>query len=245
MKTDRIRCMSLPKTGGVQVPQFEKLSEALSHVKGDETKLVDVLNKYGRQKDSLVNARDYISEQVDIGGFKRLTKKGAIPTDDTEFSDYETETNHIDRFVAAAITGKATFAGLTVTGADDKLKSASVWTFLQGVLDKHGPFPFDLNATVRTGRSGKIGKTFYDVADKIIANNSQQTWIDRWTKGYKNKQGVEIPVIPFASFIEQPAKGARTEDVDKIKVSNRENLARALSLDFDAYKQATAASLYA
>jgi hypothetical protein len=197
--------LDLPK--GVPVPHFETLSELLTHLGGGpqaEVKLVGIANKYGRQKDSLVNARDHISEALEkvVPRLDKTTKK---PVDwNSEKVDPETENAHIDRSVGVLVGGKASAPGLTVNGGTDQEKAKSVWAYVQSaIVDKHGPFAMDLNASQRVGRTKNPPKWAITAAESILKNpKSVQTWMDNFTNGYKAKGFGDIPAgsIGFTPF---------------------------------------------
>lgn len=227
MKVNNIRCMSLPK--GVPVQEFDTLAEALSHVKGDETKLVGVLNKYGRQKDSLVDAREYLSEQVEALGFKIPTHQEKQGDKTVAVPDW-TDKEHLNNFVSAAADGKVKVAGLTVNGGDLKAKKESVWTFLQSIIDKHGKWTFDLNETVRVSKAKKIPQFLLDAATTIINNGAKSIakWQKNLTEGYNSEGYGDIEPVAFAPFNQTAPAGASTTDAEAVRKSNIENLARAL-----------------
>lgn len=231
-----IRSLSLPV--GVPVPHFETLDEARKHLNGNELLIVDLLNKYGRQKDSLVNARDFLSEVVDTEagkvfkyddkefkglGFPRLTKKDGDKTVPSE-----TETEHLDRFASAVAAGKVTVPGFTPTGTDPAAKEESVWTFLQKVIEQHGPFPFDLNASTRVGKPKKPAVYAVTAATNIINNHNEAGWAKKFTQGYESPGFGFVDPITFSDFQQKPAKGATPEQVEAVRQSNINNLAFAI-----------------
>jgi hypothetical protein len=257
METIRVRSLSLPL--GVNVPHFTDLKEALASVKGDQAKILEVINKYGRQKDSLVNARSYLSDTVaDSLKFARLTKKGEAVTDKTEATDIETESDHLNRAVAAAIAGQWTPPGLTipapVAGAKpedvEAAAEAAVWSFFQSIIDaspaeggfKTGEFPFDLNATARVGKKKKIAPWAINAARTIITNGSQAKWVTQFTNGYTDRAKVAHPPVAFAPF---DVKAADGQDPVAVENSNVENLARAIEIDEENRKAASAGVNYA
>lgn len=244
MKTVHVRCMSLPK--GVPVPHLDTLAEAKDHVKGDENKIVDLLNKYGRQKDSLVNAREYISQEVDKTGFKIHDRKTGKPLLGNDKDEPETDTDHLERFVTASVAGKASAPGLTVTGKDDKEKIKSVWAYLQTIVDKHGPFPFDLNQKARVGKVKNPPVWAKDAATSIINGGAKKVaeWTDRFTNGYESKGFGRVGPIEFSDFDQVAPKGASAEDVEKVKTSNINNLAWAIVAAEEFKRAATAQKEY-
>jgi hypothetical protein len=237
MKTVHVRSLSLPK--GVPVPHYDTLVELREHVKGDDNKLVDVLNKYGRQKDSLVNARDWLSEVAAKGdaelkipslGFPVHDRETKKPLTNTDKDKPETESTHLDRFVTAVAAGKHQVSGLTVTGKDDEEKEKSVWAFLQTLIDKHGPFPFDLNEKARAGKPKNPPVWAKDAATSIVNGGAKRTgeWVDKFTNGYESKGYGHVDPIEFSPFDVAAAKGASPEEVEKVRQTNITNLAWAI-----------------
>lgn len=244
MKTVPVRSLSLPK--GVPVPHFDTLKEVVAHFNGDELKAVDVLNKYGRQKDSLVNAREFLSLVVaDAVSYKdgdkeypgynfpildRKTKKPI--TGDAKKDDPETESDHLNRFVKAVVTGALTVKGFTVTGKDDAEKTKSVWGLLQTVIDAHGPFPFDLNESKRAGGKAKNPPKYAtDAAVSIIGGGAKRVadWTKKFEEGYESGGYGRVEPIEFSPFNQVPPAGSTPEQIEALKQSNIINLAWAVA----------------
>lgn len=227
--------MDLPK--GIPVPHFETLDEVRKHLKTGEAGIVELVNKYGRQKDSLPNSKDWFIETLEALGFKQVQSNGKPATGAKE-EKLESDSKMVDRFVAAAVKGEVKPPGLTVTGKDDKEKAESVWAFLQGLVDKHGDFAMDLNASSRVGGPKKIPAHCLDAARRVITNGAKS--IAKWTAQFTNGfdfDGVAIGPIAFAPFDVAPPKGADETAIAAVRKANEENLARAISAAFDARAQ--------
>lgn len=260
MQTKLIRSLSLPK--GVPVPQFDTIAEFMAHMGGDEAKAVEIPNKYGRQKDSLVNARDFLSAVVatpvgkkydadgkafDGVGFAVLDRKTKQPiTGDAKKDDPETESDHLDRFAVAVATGKYTVKGFTPTGKDDKEKVKSVWELLQKIIDQHGPFPFDLKQATRVGKPKNPPKFALDAAVSIINGGVERVkeWTKRFTEGYESKGYGFVEPIEFSAFDQVPVKGATAEQIEATRQSNINNLAWAIAAAEEQKRQNTAKKEY-
>lgn len=143
MRVDLIDSMSLPK--GVPVAQYQKLDEALTDVK--KTKLqpgttpedvvVGVLNKYARQKDCLVDFRDWlwttIKARTGWTGYKtEQVKQG----DKMVTVEAEPEQKSINRFVAQLVDGSFTHKDFNLTGiTNEEQREAAVWAVFQAWTD--------------------------------------------------------------------------------------------------------------
>lgn len=234
--------MSLPK--GIPVPHFETLDEVKKHLKTGEAGIVELVNKYGRQKDSLPNSKDWFIDTLEGLGFKQVRSDGK-PATGEKGEKLESDSTMVDRFVSAAVAGKlpTPVAGLTVTGADEKAKTESIWSFLQGLVDKHGDFPMDLNASSRVGGPKKLPKHCIDAAVRIITNGAKS--IDRWKKDFSsgfNFDGVQIPPIAFGAFDTPVPKGADEATAAAIRQTNQDNLARAIAAAFEAKAEKSAST---
>jgi hypothetical protein len=244
MQVKKIRCLSLPE--GVPVPHLDTWAEVKEHFGGDELRAVDVLNKYGRQKDSLVNAREFLSTVVDAvspvvedgktyNGFAfplwdRKTK-APLKKDDEKASP-ETDADHLNRFCEAVATGTHQVKGFTPTGADDEKKIESVWGLLQKVIDQHGPFPFDLKQATKAGGKPKNPPKYAIAAATNIINGGAarvKDWTAKFTNGYESKGYGFVEPITFKPFDQAAPKGATPEQVEAVRQSNITNLAWAIA----------------
>lgn len=196
MKKQHVASLGLPN--GFPVAQYENLKEITDAVNGDETKVVDIVNKYLRQKGPLVDGRDMLSEHVaEKLGFSVKTRTVTKEGDNGEKVESqvpdETEGKHLDRFVAAVVSGTATVPGIHFKETDnEEQKEAHVWSFLQKVADK-----FDLRVDAKTpervSRPKKyenLPKYARDGAENIIKNGTQAKW----------KKTFEKEGIPFEDF---------------------------------------------
>lgn len=187
MKKSHVASLGLPS--GFPVAQYENLKEVVDAVKGDETKVVDIVNKYLRQKGPLVEGRDLLSTHVgEKLGFairtKEVTTKGEDGKDVTKQVPDETEGKHIDRFLAEVLAGRHTVPGLHFKESDnEEQKEAHVWAFLQKIADK-----FDLKVDAATPERVSKPKKYENLplyartgAEKIIANGAQKKWAKTFT----------------------------------------------------------------
>lgn len=253
MKTVTIRTEGFRKEGGVKVNQFDTLKEILASVGNDEGKVVGCINLYGQQKDALPESKDFLDAHIESLGFKQVLKgsvtdktpAGVTPPADAKNPKLESQSTYHARFCKAVATGAFKVTGVTPTGKDDAEKTQSVWDYLQGVLDKHGAFSFDLNSATRVSKTKKIPEFAANAAKQIIANGSQKTWATRFTDGYVDKQKVTHPAFAFADFQAVPPAGATPDVVAATADTNFRNLAWAIVQDEENRKNATAASNYA
>jgi hypothetical protein len=242
MKTVHVRSMDLPK--GIPVPHFETIDEIRKHLKSGDAGIVDLINKYGRQKDSLPNSKDWFIETLESLGFKQARADGK-PATGEDGEKLESDSKMLDRFVASVVKGTFTVPGFTVTGADDKAKTASVWEYLQGLVDKHGDFTMDLNASSRVGGAKKVPVHCIEAAKRVIANGAKS--VAKWKKNFEGGfdfDGVQIGSIPFAPFDTAIPAGAKEEDAAAIRKANETNLARAIAAAFDAKAAKQAVSTF-
>jgi hypothetical protein len=244
MKIEYVRSMSLPK--GIPVPHFETVKEVLSHLKTGEAGLVELTNLYGRQKDSLPNSKDWFNDLLDGWGFKRQTKDKK-PATGAKGEKLESDSDYVDRFVASAVAGQVTAPGLTVTGKDDKEKTASVWAFLQTHVDKvQGGFPMDLNAASRVSGSKKIPAHAIEAAKRIIANGPKRVaeWVKKFASGDVFPD-VKIGPIAHGPFDTAVPKGADEATAQATLKTNEDNLARAIAAAFEEKAKKQSESVFA
>lgn len=187
MKKSHVASLGLPS--GFPVSQYENLKEILDAVGGDETKVVDIANKYLRQKGPLVEGRDLLSEHVATKlnfpvRTKEVKTKGEDGKEVTKEVPDETEGKHLDRFIAAVIAGDHTAPGLSFKETDnEEQKEAHAWVFLQKIVDK-----FDLKVDAKTPERVSKPKKYENLpvyartgAEKIIANGAQKKWAKVFT----------------------------------------------------------------
>ncbi len=237
MKVQNVRCMALPK--GVPVPHFDTVKEALDHCKGNEVTLVDTLNRYGRQKDSLVEARTFLADQLeDTLGFKM---KMDTVTENGESVEVpaETEKEFINRFVKEVATGEFKAPKVTLKSTDPKGRAVEVWNFLQGIIDAHGPFPFDLNAAERAVTVRKPTKTALAAAQTIINNKAEAKGEKNWTNGYDHPAGFRIDPFAFKPFRTPVPAKATPEEAQAVRDTNLKNLAFAIMADLEQEREKT------
>lgn len=142
-----VESMGLPK--GVPTQQYSEdaagLSEAIADLKGTklpanatpESIIVGVCNKYSRQKDALVDYRDWlwttIKARTQWTGFK--TEK--VKQGDKEVTvEAEPEQKNINRFVAQLVDGTFSHKEFNLAGiTNEEQREAAVWSVLQAWTD--------------------------------------------------------------------------------------------------------------
>jgi|SRR5882724_1873570 len=177
MKTEYVALnLDLPK--GVKVKQYEHLAE-ISKDAGSEAKVVDIVNKYLRQKGPLVKARDFLATECEKRStFPAKTKTVETTADDGTKSTStvweETENKYLERFVAAVTKAEFTVDGVEPT-------EVSAYQYLQGIADEK---EFECNAAVveRESKPKTPPKYALDAADTIIKNGSMAKWADKFKK---------------------------------------------------------------
>lgn len=251
MKVERIRTIGLPL--GVRVLQYEDAD--VKKVLENPTNLTivtDIINKYLRQKDALVEFRDdLVTLLTDDIGFKMLTETVKENGKDVTVPA-EKPGEYLDRLVVALIDGTFTHAKLPVSGADKAAKEKSVYNAFQALADtlgdvdaKGAPIPVDATTKKRTapGFAYKLDiarpertskpKTPPDYAiegaTSIINNGSEKKWAEKFTKGFTDAQGVIIDPIAFQPFDVKPAKGADAAATEAVRQQNIINLAWAIA----------------
>lgn len=212
--------LDLPK--GIPVSQFTSLAEVYANLGVDatagESKVVTILNMYGRQKDALVAGRAFLSEQVVALGYPRKTTTVKVNGKD-ELQDDDTDLKHIARFVSdvaagtvtaptqatvnttgpAGADGKPTVVAnivpINVTGASAADKAASLYAGLQAVIDAHGPFAINLKAAERTG--GGINPPKYAITGAENMWTKGEDYIasvyKRFVDGFTTPAGLVVP----------------------------------------------------
>ena len=221
MKTEMINIQVKPLQ--IPVARFENLTEVLAHVNGDESKIVDVLNAYGQQKDALVDGRAYISEYVETEfGFKRLVKVVEVDGKQVE-EDNDTDNDHVKRFIAEVASGQYTHAKLHIAGTNVETRTAEVGALLQAAINAKGPFAINLNSAIRESKPKKPADYAVKAAQGIITAKKQAEWASRFTNGYQG-----VPATAFEPFNTKPAKNATAEEVEQVHQLNVKNLAFAI-----------------
>lgn len=210
--------LDLPK--GIPVEQFNTLAEVYASLGLDatagESKVVNILNMYGRQKDALVAGRAYLSEQVVAMGYARKSVTVKVDGKDVQQDD-DTDLKHIARFVSDVVAnnfpaptevvvkgigakdaaGKATdvTVPIAVTGTTPTDRAASLYASLQAVVDAHGPFTINLKAAERTGGSINPPKYAKDGAVNMWAKGEEflKAVHDKFVNGFTNPAGLVVP----------------------------------------------------
>lgn len=263
MKVERVRTIGLPL--GVRVLQYEDADIKKSlETPANLTIVTDIINKYLRQKDALVEFRDdLLSVLTDVIGFKMLTVTTKVDGKDVITPD-EKPGEYLDRLTAALISGEFSHARLPVTGADNKAKETSVYNAFQAIADTLGDvdakgvaIPVDPATKKRTAagfaykldiaRPERVSKPKtppeYAVtgATSIINNGSEGKWAEKFTKGFKDAQGVTIDPIAFQPFDVKPAKDATPAEVEAVRAANILALAWAITEKEAQVREKTAA----
>ena len=187
MQKSYVGSLGLPK--GFSIEQYETLAEIQADTKSDAL-IVDIVNKYCRQKDCLVDGRDKLAEMVNAKtGFawvtKTVTSKDKDGVESTSEEIDETEGKYLSRFVEAIVAGDFSSQDFPVSGDTVEAKTASVNEGLQRYADS---IPLRVNAFTpeRTKKDKQAGKLALAAADNIIKNSSQ----DKWSKTFK-KCGIQ------------------------------------------------------
>lgn len=252
MKVDRVRTIGLPL--GVRVLQYEDsdVKKALE-TPANLAIVTDIINKYLRQKDALVDFRDdLLSVLTQDIGFKMLTTTTKVDGKDVTVPD-EKPGEYLDRLVASLISGEFSHAKLPVSGADNKSKETSIYNAFQALADLLGDVDaknVEVKRDEKTGRLLTPGFAYkldiarperksakpktppdyaIEGATSIINNGSEAKWAEKFTKGFTDAQGVKIDPIAFQPFDVKPAKGADAATVEATRQSNILALAWAIA----------------
>lgn len=246
MKVDYVNSQSLPK--GFRVKQYE--DSDIAAMVSDPAKLrlvTDGINKYERQKDALVRARTQLVEKIVAAGYKRPETTVKVDgKDETTFDN--TEGKDIGIFWNGLISG--TITNKVVTGKTPEEREPQADAFMQSLADqcgevdeKDGPnkgksletppcFVLDLSESAKRESKPKTPPKFaIEGATNIINNKAEKKWVDRFTKGYKNDAGIQLPAFSFDSFTQVAPKDATPEAAQAVRQSNITNLAFAIAIN--------------
>jgi len=251
MKVAYISTLGLPK--GVRVQQYEESEiKKLLDTPANLVIVADIVNKYLRQKDALVDAR-YDLDTLLLEDIKFPTIMETVKEDGKDVSvRKEKPGEYLDRLVVALVKGEFTHPKLPVTGTDPKSKEASVYTALQALMDTLGDTDAAGNAIKRDEKTGRLTAPGFayrlDIArpertskpknppeyavtgaTQIIAKGSEGKWKAKFATGFTDANGVVIDPIVHEAFDVKAPKGATTEEVEKIKASNITALAWAIA----------------
>lgn len=164
-------------------------------------------NLYMRQKGSLVRGRRAIvAKLIELTQFGWDPAKKKTKTVEGKSVEYnsETEGEWMTRFKKAALQpGGPTIPGFTIT--DEGTFEAAVIS----VSRQLGPFLVSAKAAVREAKEKTPPEYALNGAKSIIANGSQQKWVDTFTKGDKLAGPVQ-----FKSFVQTPQSGEVAEAYD-------------------------------
>lgn len=258
MKVAYVETLGLPK--GVRCLQYEE-KDVLELLKDPAkvTIIADVLNKYERQKSALVDFRDDLDTHLrEVVKFPTKTKKVKVDNKEVEERDEKPQV-YLNRFIAAAIKGEVKAPGLTVTGANDEQKEASVYNWLQSIADTmgdtnekgeaivtktdeatkavtvvNGPrysYRLDISRPPRQSKPKTPPDYAIEGATKIINNGAASVtkWKEKFAKGFTDANGVAIDPIVHDPFDVAPPKGATAEQVEATKQANIKALAWAIA----------------
>lgn len=252
MKVDRIRTIKLPL--GIRVLQYEDADvRKLLEVPANLTLVTDIINKYCRQKDALVEFRDDLTVAL-IEDIKFPMEMETVKVDGKDVKQpAETPGEHLIRFISALIKGEFVHPKFPVTGADNNAKEASVYAALQTFADTMGDTDIKGVAIPRDEKTGRLTAPGYSYrldiarperkpgkaktppdyaiegATSIINNGSEAKWAEKFTKGFKDAQGVTIDPIAFQPFDTKAPKGADAAAVEAVRQTNITNLAWAIA----------------
>lgn len=252
MKVSRVRTIGLPS--GIRCLQYEEadITKALT-VPANLVIVTDIINKYLRQKDALVDFRDdLITTLTDVIKFPMLVE--TVKEDGKDVTvPAEKPGEYLDRMVVALVKGEFTHPKFPVSGADNKAKEASVYSALQAIADTLGDVDEKGAAVARDPKSGRLlapgfaykldiarperkpGKAktppdyAVEAAQNIINNKSEAKWAEKFTKGFVDANKVTIDPISFESFVTVPKPGATAQEVEACRALNITNLAWAIA----------------
>lgn len=262
MQVSYVTSMDLPK--GIPVEQYTSPEITAAVAKDPKVldRLTEIANLYLRQKDALVDARDWLWETI-----KKKTSYLGFETEDVKAADGTItkvekypEQKNINKFVADLLTGTFKTDKVVITGTDSETREASVWSVLQSWIDAASktetddkgaevPLPAgrlsrwynDFTKAPRVGKAKVPAKWASEQALVIINNKSEAKWVKNWTAGYTNKAGIKIDPFVFQPFNTVPAKDATAEVVGSTRETNLKNLAFALMDDAAQVRAKTSA----
>lgn len=255
MQVNYIELTSLALPKGIPVAEYQTSDITAAVAKDPKVveRLTDIANLYLRQKDALVDARDWIWEAI-----KAKTKYDKFETEEVKSSDgtvtkveKHPEAKNINKFVADMLTGTFKTDVIAITGTTDDTREASIWAVLQSWVDAasktaynettkaDGPLPTgqlsrwynDFVKAPRVSKPKEPAKWAAEIAQRVIANKSEAKWVANWTKGYTNKAGIKIDPFVFQPFDAVPAKDATAEAAAAVRDTNVKNLGFAFMED--------------
>lgn len=256
MKLARVKTLGLPE--GVRIFQYEEadVTKALKDSPKNLEIVTDIINKYLRQKDALVAARDDLDTYLtDVVKFPTLTKTEKVDGKDVTTRD-EKPGEYLDRLVAALIKGEFSHKEFKVEGADNAAKEKSIYKSLQAIVDKLGEvdkdqkkievdekgnqknpaqvryaYLLDISRPERVSKPKTPPEYAIQGATQIINGGAERVkaWIEKFAKGFKDPKGIQIDPITHAAFDVQAPKGATAEEAEKVKQSNITALAWAIA----------------
>lgn len=244
--------MDLPK--GVPVEQYTDAEITAAVAKDPKvlTRLTEIANLYLRQKDALVDARDWLWEAI-----KTKTGYNLFETEDVKASDgtitkveKNAEQKNINKFVADLLTGTFKTDKVVITGTETDAREASIWATLQSWIDAASKTDTDDKGAEVPLPTGRLSRWYNDftkaprvskpkepavwakeVAQRVLDNKAESKWVTNWTKGYTNKAGIKIDPFVFQPFNTVAPKDAKPEVVEATKNANLKALAFAFMDD--------------
>jgi hypothetical protein len=267
MKVAYVDSMGLPN--GFRVLQYEdaEIAKIAKLVSNPEqlTALTDIINKYCRQKDALVDGRDDLltALQQDLS-FKLKTKVVKEDGEDVEVPA-EKPAQYLERFVTAVMKGEFKHARFKVdAAANDEQKEAAVYTALQTLADECGDTDAEGKSIGRDEKTGRLltkgfayrlditrperkaskpktpPKYAIEGATSIINAKNEKVWLDRFTKGYTDPNGIVIDTISYLPFDSKAPADSKPEDVERVRNTNITNLAYAIVAKVEQVRAKTA-----
>ena len=141
---------------------------------GEEGYALYAFNLYQQQKSALPEANEFVEAHLESIGFKADPKKERTEKKTVDGKEVITTVNdetpgeRIARFIASVATGATT----PPNGSKDGL------AYLQGILDKHGPFNLDAAKAVRDSKPKTPPKFCLEAATRIVAGGTAN--INKW-----------------------------------------------------------------
>jgi hypothetical protein len=255
----------LPK--GFRIAQYED-SDIVTALKDPAkvTMVTDVINKYLRQKDALVDGRKQLVALIETTtSFARKMTTVVVDGKPTEAPD-ETDGPYFQRFLTAATAGNVKEVKVN-PALNEEQREAEVYSWLQKLADKCGDvdqagaevkwnddntpganaYAFKLDMTRPPKAPGKPKtppKYAMDGATNIINNKSEAGWIKKFAEGFTAKTGEKIVPIKHESFTTSVPTGATPEQAESIRKANIAALAWAIT-DVEDQKRAQRVADYA
>ncbi len=239
MKTEYVDSLGLKS--GFRVTGYSTVDE-ITKAAGKDDVIVDVINKYLRQKGALVDARDVFIEKLEKEtGFKPVTRVDKRTRDGKEESVTvwdETEGEYLGRFRSAIL--KAEFRHPKYPAEKDALENA-----LQALADTCGDegttppaFVLDIRVPERVRKAKELPKwaqqaveSIYSDVDKTGAKKKTTlaARIKQWATTFTNES---IPFEPFDLPVTKPGDENDTNNRRRLGLAIVEREARKPKPDY-------------